>query len=158
MQFFHWKFAANSVIKNYSKTLELWTHLDWSFEFFNNFQTRQIQARNQYFSGEKRLLLCGSRFMKKIFFSGKKIERNLFCHLKKTSKLWRAWSLAQLVHNVFSYLHFLQSGWDNVVKIWAFDATSRVYSSPILRSIPCLISNAAPFCENYTRLYFDVKH
>ena len=56
---------------------ELWTHLDWSFEFFNNFQTRQIQARNQLFSGEKRLLLCGSRFMKKNIFYGKKIERNL---------------------------------------------------------------------------------
>ena len=102
MQFFHWKFAVNSVIKDYSEMWELWTHLDWSFEFFNNFQTRQIQARNQLFSGEKHLLLCGSRFMKKNIFYGKKIERNL--------KLWRAWSLARLVHNVFSYLHFCKVG------------------------------------------------
>ena len=67
--------------------LELWTHLDWSFEFFNNFQTRQIQARNQYFSGEKRLLLCRSRFMKKKIFFWQENRKKLILSFEKTSKL-----------------------------------------------------------------------
>ena len=52
----------------------------WSFAYSINFQIRQMQARNQHFSGEKGLLLCGSRFLKKKKFPGKQIERNLFCH------------------------------------------------------------------------------
>ena len=36
----------------------------WSFAYSINFQIRQMQARNQHFSGEKSLLLCGSRFLK----------------------------------------------------------------------------------------------
>ena len=37
----------------------------WSFVYSINFQIRQIQARNQHFSGEKSLLMCGSRLLKK---------------------------------------------------------------------------------------------
>ena len=45
----------------------------WSFVYSINFQIRQIQARNQHFSGEKSLLMCGSRLLKKkkkkVFFT-----------------------------------------------------------------------------------------
>ena len=45
----------------------------WSFVYSINFQIRQIQARNQHFSGEKSLLMCGSRLPKKK-------KKKDFCH------------------------------------------------------------------------------
>ena len=39
-----------------------------SFLYSINFQISQIQARNQHCSGEKNLLLCGLRFLKKKIF------------------------------------------------------------------------------------------
>ena len=55
---------------------------------------------------------------------------------------------------VFESFTFLQSWWDNVVEIGKFDATSRAYSRPILRST----IERCSFCKNYTNLYFNAKH
>ena len=52
-----------------------------SFVYSINFQISQIQGRNQHCSGEKNLLLCGLRFLKKNF-SSKEVERNSFCYYK----------------------------------------------------------------------------
>ena len=79
MQFFLLKFAITSVKKIYSKMWEL-----WPFVYFINFQRRQIQARNQHFSGEKKPTVAWVKISEKNanknIFSGKQIERNLFCH------------------------------------------------------------------------------
>ena len=55
----------------------------WSFVYFMNFEIRQIQARNQHFSGEKSLLLCGSRFLKKILFFCQANRKKLILPLEK---------------------------------------------------------------------------
>ena len=89
-----------------------------SFVYSINFQIRQIPARNHHLSCEESLLLCGSRFLKKASFfpvwdlvaTGKQIEKNLFFHLKNTSKLWRKRSLALLVYNFLIHLHFFKVG------------------------------------------------
>ena len=108
----------------------------WSFAYSINFEIRKIIATNHNSSSEKSLLLCGQGFWKKngAFFSLRSCyhtqanRKKLICHYKNTSK-----------------------GWDNVVEIWEFDATGRAYSRPISHS-------TAPFCENYTKFYFDAKH
>ena len=59
----------------------------WSFVYSINFQIRQIQARNQHFSGEKSLLLCGSRFLKKKDLFLQVNRKKFILPLKNTSKL-----------------------------------------------------------------------
>ena len=58
----------------------------WSFAYSINFQIRQMQARNQHFSGEKGLLLCGSRFLKKNFFSRQANRKKFILPLEKYFK------------------------------------------------------------------------
>ena len=56
---------------------------------------------------------------------------------------------------------FFQSAWDNVVKMWEFDATSRAYSRPILRSAiercPLLQKLYKAYHENYTKWWNKVE-
>ena len=53
-----------------------------SFVYSINFQISQIQARNQHCSGEKNLLLCGSRFLKEKFFPARKQKETRFALTK----------------------------------------------------------------------------
>ena len=112
----------------------------WSFVYSINFQIRQIPATNHHFSCEKNLLLSGSIFLKKKIFFRFEISlpqaSKYFATKKNTSKLWRAWPLALLVHNFLSYLHFFENcplkksfismqktwkrGWIRVGKGWKF--------------------------------------
>ena len=135
----------------------------WSFVYFISFQVRQNPVANHHFSGEKSLLLCGSIFLKKTptFFpvwdlvtTGKQIKKNLFCHWKNTSTLWRTWSLALSVHNFFSHLHFFKVGQIKLLKY----GNLMLPAGQILYIYCVQLSNAAPFRQNYTKLSFDAKH
>ena len=57
-----------------------------SFVYSINFQISQIQARNQHCSGEKSLLLCGSRFLKKKIFFQQGSRKKLVLLLQKSFK------------------------------------------------------------------------
>ena len=90
--------------------------------------------------------------------SAKQIKRNLFCHLKITSKLWRTWSLALPVHNFFSHLYFLKVG-----EIMLLKYGHLMLPAGYILDLYCVqycvwLSNTGPFCENYTKLYFDTRH
>ena len=106
--------------------------------------------------------MCWSRFLKKkTFFSdwdivttGKKIEKKIVLPLKITSKLWRIWSLAVPVHNFLSHLHFFKVGETMLLKY----GNLMLPAENILDLYRVRLSNAAPFCENYTKFYFDTKH
>ena len=126
-----------------------------------HFQIRQIPATNHNFSSEKGLLLCCSRFLKKTFFpvwdlvtTGKQIEKTYFVTKKNTSKLWRTWSMALPVYNVLSHSHFFKVGEIMSLKY----GNSMLLAGHILDLYLVRLSNAVPFCENYTKLYFDEKH
>ena len=136
----------------------------WSFLYSINIQMRQITATNHLCFGEKSLLLCGSTFLKKkkSFFpvwdlvaTGEQIEKKLFCHWKNTLKLWRTWPLALPVHNILSHLHFFKVG-----EIMLKYGNLILPAGHILDLYCVCLSSDAPFCENYTKLffvYFDAK-
>ena len=123
----------------------------WSFVYSINFQIRQIPATNHHLSCEKILLLCGPRFLKKDIFScfrscyhRQANRKKLFCHYKNTSKLWRTWSLALLVHNFLSHLHFFK-----VCEIMLLKYGNLMLPAGHILDLHCVgLSNAAPFCEN----------
>ena len=120
----------------------------WSFVYSINFQIRKISATNPYFSCEKSLLLCWSRFgKKKHFFRKKNIlsglrscyhkqanRKKLILPLKKYFKTLTDMVIGTASTLLFELFTFFQSAWDNAVEIWEFDATSREYSRPILPS------------------------
>ena len=58
---------------------------------------------------------------KKNYFATKKILQNMV--------------LGTASMSLFELLTFFKSGWDNIVEIWDFDATSKAYSRPIFYSI-----------------------
>ena len=95
-----------------------------SFAYSINFQIRQISATNNHFSCKKSLLFLRVKISEK---------RNI-------TFFWLEISLLQASkYNICIYISlepftFFQSGWVNVVEIWEFDAASRIYSRPILRS------------------------
>ena len=81
-------------------------------------------------------------------------KKNLFCHWKNTSTLWRTWSLALSVHNFFSHLHFFKVGQIKLLKY----GNLMLPAGQILYIYCVQLSNAAPFRQNYTKLSFDAKH
>ena len=70
--------------------------------------------------------------------------------LKNTSKLWRTWSLALPVHNFLNHLHFF--------KVGCWYGNLMLPAEYILDLYCVWLSNAAPFCKNYTKVYFNAKH
>ena len=106
----------------------------------------------------------GEDFWKNIIFSGlrsryfvttsKQIEKSLFCQWKNTSKLWRTWSLALPVHNILSHLYFFKVGEIMLLKY----GNLMLPAGHTLDLYYIWLSNAASFCKNYTKLYFDAKH
>ena len=111
----------------------------------------------------KSLLLRGSRFLKKKhhFFRFEiprynrqaNRKKNLFCHWKNTSKLWRTSSLSLPAQNFLSHLHFIKVGEIMLLKYGNLMLPARQISD-----LYCVrVSNAAPFCENYTKLCFNAK-
>ena len=107
-----------------------------SFVYSINFQIRQIQTRNQHFS-EKHLLLCGSRFLKKK--KKKKIPANkqkeTYFAIRKILPNFERHDHWYYRYIIFSVIYIFSKWLSNAIEIWTFDATSRVYSRPILRSI-----------------------
>ena len=55
---------------------------------------------------------------------------------------------------LFQLFTFFQSGWDNIVEIWAFNATSRVYAGRILRSILRLTIKRCPLLRKLYQALF----
>ena len=110
----------------------------WSFEYSISFQIMQIPATSHYFSCQKSLPLCSSRFLKKhnIFsslrycFHRQANKKNIF-QLKKYFKTLKEMIIGTASTQLFEPFTFFQSEWDNVVEIWEFDPTSRAYSRPI---------------------------
>ena len=99
----------------------------------------------------------GQDFWKKFFFSSKEAERNSFCYYKNPSKLWRTWSLALLVHNLFSHLHFFK-----VSEIMLLKYGHLILPAEYILDLYCVqycvwLSNAALFCKNYTNLLMQKR-
>ena len=125
----------------------------WSFIYSINFQITQIPATNHHL--KKAYRCVGQDFWKKIIFfvwdlvtTGQQIEKTWFCHWKNTSKLWRTWSLALPVLNFLSLLHFFKVG-----EIM-FKYGSLMLPAGHIIDLYCVrLSNAVPFCENYTKFY-----
>ena len=82
-------------------------------------------------------------------------RKKLILPLKRTSKLRMTWPLALPVHNFLSHLHF--SKWVRYVMLLKYE-NLMLLAGHILDLNCVQLSNAALFCENYTKLYFDVKH
>ena len=127
-----------------------------SFVYSINFQISQIQGRNQHCSGEKNLLLCGLRFLKKKFFQ-QGSRKKLVLLLQNTSKLWRTWSLALLVHNLFSHLYFCK-----VSEIMLLKYGHLMLPAEYILDLHCVqycvwLSNAAIFCKYYTHLLMQKR-
>ena len=58
------------------------------------------------------------------------------------------------VHNFLSHLHFFKVGEIMLLK----HGKLMLPAGHILDLYHVRLSNAAPFCENYTKFYFDAKH
>ena len=56
------------------------------------------------------------------------MERNLFCHWKDTSKFWRT-IIGTKWYTIF------QSGWNNGVKLWAFDEYPEAFPDKVTPDI-----------------------
>ena len=65
-----------------------------------------------------------------------------------TTKTWRTWSLALSVHNFLSHLHFFKIGEIMLLKY----ENLMPPAGHILDPYCVRLSNAAPFCENYTKV------
>ena len=131
----------------------------WSFVHSINFQTRQIPATNIHFSCEKSLVMCWSRFQKKTFFFGLRScyhrqanWKKLNLLLKNTLKL-EGYDHSHCQYITFWVIYIFQSGWDNVVEIWEFNATSRAYSRPISR----LTIERCPLLQKLYKALFRCK-
>ena len=123
----------------------------WSFVYSINFQIRQIPATNHHFSCEKSLLIFSSL---RSHYHRQGNRKKLILPLKNSSKLWRTWSLALPVRNFLSHLHFFKVGEIMLLK----HGKLMLPAGHILDLYHVRLSNAAPFCENYTKFYFDAKH
>ena len=125
-----------------------------SFVYSINFQIRQIQTRNQHFS-EKRLLLCGSRFLKK---KKKKNpaskQKETYFAIRKILPNFERHDHWQYRYITFSVIYFFSKWVSNVIEIWTFDATSRVYSRPILNSILRLTIKRCPLLRKFYKPLF----
>ena len=137
-------------------------HLDYIILKFHQRPIRRIPVINHHFSCETAYCCVGQNLWKKEHFfpvsdlvtTGKQIDKKkLILSLKNTSKLWGTWSLALLVHNVLSYLHFFKVGEIILLK----NGNLMLPAVHILNLQSVRLSNAASFCENYTKLFSDAK-
>ena len=123
----------------------------WSFLYSINFQIRQIPATNHHFSCEKSLLIFSSL---RSHYHRQGNRKKLILPLKNSAKLWRTWSLALPVRNFLSHLHFFKVGEIMLLK----NGNLMLPAEHILDLYCVRLLNAAPFFENYAKLYFDAKH
>ena len=130
----------------------------WSFVYSINFKLGKFQPQTIIFLMKKPTVVWVKISQKKNFFrfeiSLPQASKKLILPLKKYFKTLKDMIIGTASTYVFESFTFLQSWWDNVVEIGKFDATSRAYSRPILRST----IERCSFCKNYTNLYFNAKH
>ena len=115
-----------------------------SFAYSINFQIRQISAKDNHFSCKKSLLFLRVKISEK--------KKSLFSGLR--SRCYRQANITFAFTFHQSHLHFSKVG-----ELMLLKYGNLMLPAGYILDLYCVqLSNTAPFCENYTQLYFNAKH